>query len=127
MTLLKRTEQPACPVKVMQFGEGNFLRAFIDWMINEMNKRGKFNGMVQIVQPLEKGMGEMLNAQDGLYTLILRGVANGKVEEKREIIQCVKGCLNPYAQWAETVACACSKDPRFAAARCCDLSPCVLP
>ena len=113
MTLLKRTEQPACPVKAMQFGEGNFLRAFIDWMINEMNKQGKFNGMVQIVQPLEKGMGEMLNAQDGLYTLILRGVANGKVEEKREIIQCVKGCLNPYAQWAETVACACSKDLRF--------------
>ena len=113
MALLKRTKAIAYPVKVMQFGEGNFLRAFIDWMINEMNKQGKFNGMVQIVQPLEKGMGEMLNAQDGLYTLILRGVSNGKVEEKREIIESVKGCLNPYTQWSETVACACSKDLRF--------------
>ena len=91
MALLRRTKDTALPVKVMQFGEGNFLRAFIDWMINEMNKQGKFNGMVQLVQPLEKGMGDMINAQDGLYTLILRGVANGKVEENREIIECVKG------------------------------------
>ena len=101
------------PVRVMQFGEGNFLRAFIDWMIDKSNEAGKFNGMVQLVQPLEKGMGDMINAQDGLYTLILRGVANGKVEENREIIECVKGCLNPYSQWAETVACACGKDLRF--------------
>lgn len=113
MALLRRTKDTALPVKVMQFGEGNFLRAFIDWMINEMNKQGKFNGMVQLVQPLEKGMGDMINAQDGLYTLILRGVANGKVEENREIIECVKGCLNPYSQWAETVACACGEDLRF--------------
>ena len=53
MALLRRTKDTALPVKVMQFGEGNFLRAFIDWMINEMNKQGKFNGMVQLVQPLE--------------------------------------------------------------------------
>ena len=68
MALLKRETPANLPVKVLQFGEGNFLRAFIDWMINEMNKQGKFNGMVRLIQPLEKGMGDMINAQDGLYT-----------------------------------------------------------
>ena len=113
MDLLKRTEPVNMPVKVIQFGEGNFLRAFIDWMIHRMNKQGKFNGMVQIVQPLEQGMADMINAQDGLYTLILRGVENGKIVENKEIIECVKGCLNPYHQWLETVRAFCGKDVRF--------------
>ncbi len=113
MDLLARKKESAYPVKVMQFGEGNFLRAFIDWMIEKMNRQGKFNGMVQMVQPLEKGMGDMINAQGGLYTLILRGMSNGKVEETRQVIECVKGCLNPYTQWAETVRCACGADLRF--------------
>ena len=103
MSLLKRTEPVNMPVKVIQFGEGNFLRAFIDWMIHTMNKQGKFNGMVQIVQPLEQGMSDMINAQEGLYTLILRGVENGKIVENTEVIESVKGCLNPYHQWLETV------------------------
>ena len=62
------------PVKAMQFGEGNFLRAFIDWMIDKSNAAGKFNGMVQLVQPLPQGTADMINEQDGLYTLILRGM-----------------------------------------------------
>ncbi|MBE6404497.1 MAG: tagaturonate reductase [Lentisphaerae bacterium] len=113
MSLLKRTEPVNMPVKVIQFGEGNFLRAFIDWMINTMNKQGKFNGMVQIVQPLEQGMSDMINAQEGLYTLVLRGVENGKIVENKEVIECVKGCLNPYHQWLETVRAFCGKDVRF--------------
>ena len=65
------------PEKIVQFGEGNFLRAFIDWMINEMNKAGEFNGKAVVVQPLENGMCDMLNDQEGLYTLLLRGIDNG--------------------------------------------------
>ena len=113
MALLKRTQPVDLPVKVIQFGEGNFLRAFIDWMIHTMNKQGKFNGMVQIVQPLEQGMADMINRQEGLYTLVLRGVENGKIVEKKEIIESVKGCLNPYHQWLETVRAFCGKDLRF--------------
>ena len=113
MALLKRETPANLPVKVLQFGEGNFLRAFIDWMINEMNKQNKFNGMVRLIQPLEKGMGEMINAQDGLYTLILRGIENGKVVENRELIQSVKDCLNPYHQWNETIAAFCEDSVRF--------------
>ncbi len=113
MAMLKRTEPAKLPVKVLQFGEGNFMRAFVDWMINEMNKQGKFNGMVQLVQPLGAGLSDMINAQDGLYTLILRGISDGKTVEQHEVIESVKGCLNPYEQWAETAAFAVSEDLRF--------------
>ncbi len=113
MELLKRTSAPTLPVKVLQFGEGNFLRAFIDWMINEMNKQGKFNGLVQIVQPLPQGMGKMINDQDGLYTLIIRGVEGGKEVQKREVIESVVGCLNAYEEWAAVVEAAKNPDLRF--------------
>ncbi len=67
------------PEKVLQFGEGNFLRAFADWMIDEMNEQNLFGGKVVVVQPLPSGMVEMLNAQDGLYyTLYLRGIEKGQ-------------------------------------------------
>jgi len=66
------------PEKVIQFGEGNFLRAFVDWQFNELNKKGIFNGKVVLVQPLDKGMIDVINEQDGLYTLLLRGIQNGK-------------------------------------------------
>jgi tagaturonate reductase len=101
------------PVKVIQFGEGNFMRAFIDWMINELNAKGKFNGMVQQVQPINQGMADMINAQDGLYTLILRGMQGGKVIEQEEVITCVKGCLNPYPQWDKVIDAFCGDEVRF--------------
>lgn len=113
MNLLKRETPLNSPVKVLQFGEGNFLRAFIDWMIQEMNDKCDFNGAVQLVQPIEKGMADMLNAQDGLYTLILRGVENGKVISEKRVIECVKGCLNPASEWNEVIKAFCGDDLRF--------------
>ncbi len=113
LPLLKRKSPTTLPIKVLQFGEGNFLRAFIDWMINEMNKRGLFNGLVQLIQPLERGMGDAINAQDGLYTLVLRGYVNGEVYAKHEVIESVAGCLNPYAEWSQVVERACLPSVRF--------------
>ena len=113
MDLLKRQTPCNMPVKVVQFGEGNFLRAFIDWMIDEMNRKVGFNSSVQIIQPLEKGLCDMINAQDGLYTLILRGVADGKVVEDTRVIESVKGCLNAYTEWDKAIATFCGADLRF--------------
>ena len=113
MKLLKRENQLNAPVKVLQFGEGNFLRAFIDWMIQQMNNKCDFNGAVQLVQPIEKGMADMINDQDGLYTLILRGVENGKVISEKQIIECVKGCLNPASEWQKVTEAFCGDDLRF--------------
>ena len=61
------------PVKVMQFGEGNFLRAFVDYFFDMSNEKAGWNGKVTLVQPIAAGLTELINEQEGLYTLYLRG------------------------------------------------------
>lgn len=84
------------PVKVLQFGEGNFLRAFADWMVDLMNEKAGFNGSVQIIQPLENGMAHQLNAQDGLYHVVLNGLKNGQAQQIMRLITAVNGVIDPY-------------------------------
>jgi tagaturonate reductase len=100
--------------RVVQFGEGNFLRSFVDWMIDAMNGRGVFDGRVVVVQPIERGMVEALNAQDGLYTLILRGLQGGKVVEQRQVITAISRGIDPYRDWNGFVAVAEQPALRFA-------------
>lgn len=109
---LKVGQYKELPERVLQFGEGNFLRGFVDWMFNEMNKKGLFNGKVVLVQPIGQGMTDMLNAQDNLYTLLLRGIQSGKVVEDKEIITSVSRGLNPYSQYEEYMKCAENPDLR---------------
>ena len=87
------------PEKVLQFGEGNFLRAFADWMINKANHQGLFGGSIVLCQPIAQGLGEMINAQDGLYTLAMRGIEDGQPVEKIEQITSVSRCINPYEDY----------------------------
>ncbi len=94
------------PEKVIQFGEGNFLRGFVDWMIHQLNKRSLFQGRVVVVQPIPSGRVAELNQQDGLYTLILRGTQDGQVVDKREVIASISRGLDPYTQWQEVLKCA---------------------
>lgn len=101
------------PERIIQFGEGNFLRAFVDWMVDEMNKQDLFNGKVVIVQPIEQGMIPVLNEQDGLYTLLLRGVQDGQVVEKKQIVTSVSRGINPYTHWKDFLNCASNPDLRF--------------
>ncbi|KHD37554.1 altronate oxidoreductase [Clostridium acetobutylicum] len=89
------------PEKILQFGEGNFLRAFVDWQVDRMNKAADFNAGVVIVQPLEQGLVDMLNEQDGLYTLYLQGLKEGKAVKEHSVIDCVTRGLNPYTQYEE--------------------------
>ena len=101
------------PEKVIQFGEGNFLRAFVTWMINALNANDLFNGRVVITQPLNAGLADMINGQDGLYTLLMRGLEDGTAKEEREIITCVSRCLNPYSQWNDLLDCARNPEIRY--------------
>lgn len=94
------------PERVIQFGEGNFLRAFVDWMFHQLNKKQRFNGRVVLVQPIAEGLADKINEQDGLYTLFLRGLQDGKTIEQKEIISSVSRCINPYTQWDEYLKCA---------------------
>lgn len=87
------------PEKVLQFGEGNFLRAFVDWMIDKANRDGSYHGSIVLCQPIEKGLKDMINAQDGVYTLIMRGAENGQPVEKTEVITSVSRCISPYEDY----------------------------
>ncbi|VAV83370.1 Altronate oxidoreductase, partial [hydrothermal vent metagenome] len=87
------------PIKIIQFGEGNFLRAFVDYAIQHLNNKLNFNAGIAVVQPIENGMINMLNEQDGLYTLFLKGIKNDvKIQEKELITNIVEG-INPYTNF----------------------------
>jgi tagaturonate reductase len=98
MQLSKKTykQYQEYPEKVIQFGEGNFLRCFVDWMFHQLNKKAGFNGSVVVVQPIDKGMVNLLNEQDGLYTIYLRGLKNGKSESTHEVIDVISRGINAY-------------------------------
>lgn len=94
------------PVKILQFGEGNFMRAFVDWQIQQMNKQGLFNGDVAVVQPINHGLGEMLSEQDYLYTVILEGLLDGELVETSEVITVIDRVVNPYSQYDDYLSLA---------------------
>ncbi len=105
------------PERVLQFGEGNFLRAFVDYFIDMMNERANFNSKVVLVQPISGGdmIRNFINEQEGLYTLFLRGNENGvKINDKR-VISSVSRCLNPYSDYDTYMDCAKNPDLRFIA------------
>lgn len=110
---LTTAEAAKRPIKVVQFGEGNFLRAFVDWIIQQLNNAGKFNGNVVIVQPLPFGRVKELNEQDRLYTVILEGLKNGKEVQSREIIDSIGAALNVYEDWEGYLALADNPDLRI--------------
>ncbi len=88
----------SAPEKVLQFGEGNFLRAFTDYWFDVSNEKAGFNGKCVLVQPIAAGLADLINAQEGLYTLYLRGSENGQRIDRKRVISSVSRCLNPYTE-----------------------------
>jgi tagaturonate reductase len=115
MKLLNRTIVCAhkYPERVIQFGEGNFLRAFVDWIIYNMNEKVDFNSSVVVVQPIENGMIDELNAQEGLYHLNMQGLENGKQVDTIQLIDVISRGLNPYTQFHEYLKLAENPEMRF--------------
>ena len=95
--------------KVIQFGEGGFLRGFADWMLQIVNEKTDFNGGVTVVQPIENGMCDMLSAQNCVYTHVCRGVEGVDIKKVDVISRCVK----PYDDFDAYMALAENKDYRF--------------
>ena len=111
MERLNRTTAQAAryPDKVIQFGEGNFLRAFVDWIIWKMDKSAGFNGGVVVVQPIEKGMVDALNEQDGLYHLNLQGIDKGQAVDSIDLVDVINRGINPYRDFGSYLSLA--EDP----------------
>ena len=84
------------PERVLQFGEGNFLRAFADYWFDMANEKAGWNGKCVLVQPIAQGLTQLINRQEGLYTLYLRGRQNGEKVDAQRVISSVSRCLNPY-------------------------------
>ncbi|MBN2166138.1 MAG: tagaturonate reductase [Marinilabiliaceae bacterium] len=101
------------PERIIQFGEGNFLRAFVDWMVQEMNDKTDFNSSVVVVQPIDKGMVDMLNDQDGLYTLVSKGLKNGEAVKESQLIKSISRGINPYTQYEDYLKLAENPQMRF--------------
>ncbi len=95
--------------KIIQFGEGGFLRGFADWMLQLVNEKTDFSGSVTVVQPIEQGQCKALEAQNFRYTHICRGVEG--VEEKE--IDVISSCVNPYEDFNEYLKLAENPDFRF--------------
>lgn len=101
------------PERVIQFGEGNFLRAFVDWIISNMNEKTDFNASVVVVQPIKNGMVDVLNSQDGLYHVNLQGLDKGEVVNSFRMIDVISRALNPYTDFETFMALAEQPDIRF--------------
>ena len=95
--------------KIIQFGEGGFLRGFADWMLQIVNEKTDFDAGVAVVQPIKEGMCDTLNAQGCVYTHICRGAEGVDVRKISVISRCVK----PYDSFGEYLALADNPDFRF--------------
>lgn len=99
--------------KIIQFGEGNFLRAFIEWIIWKTNQKTDFNASVVVVQPIDRGMVDMLNEQDCLYHLNLQGLMNGEPVDSVDLIDVISRGINPYADFQAYMKLAEQPEMRF--------------
>ena len=97
------------PEKIIQFGEGGFLRGFADWMLQIINENTDFDGKAVVVQPIEKGMCDILTAQNCEYTHICRGLEGVNVKKINVISRCVK----PYDDFDAYISLAENPDFRF--------------
>ncbi|MEM1484336.1 tagaturonate reductase [Oscillospiraceae bacterium PP1C4] len=103
------------PERVLQFGEGNFLRAFVDYFIDVANEKCGFDAKVVLVQPIGLGRSKEINEQEGLYTLYLRGFENGRQVNDKRVISSVSRCINPYEDYDAVLKCAYNPDLRYIA------------
>ena len=102
-------KKPNRPEKVIQFGEGGFLRGFADWMLQALNEKTDFCGSVVVVQPIKQGMCDMLTEQDCMYTHIIRGAEGVDTT----LVDVISRCVKPYDNFEEYLALADNPDMRF--------------
>jgi tagaturonate reductase len=118
MQALKRSAPYALPIKILQFGQGNFMRGFFDWQIDLLNERSGLNAGVVIVRPrgakAGTGSAPLLDTQDGLFTVLVRGLdERGQPVKAYRTVECVQREIDPGTSYADYLALAASPDLRF--------------
>lgn len=109
---LNRANYPAQerPIRILQFGAGNFMRAFVDWILQDLNRNGIMNAGAVVVQPTPNGRAKELAQQDGLYTVLLEGIENGGHVQKHEVIDVLQDFVVPYTEYEKFLSYARSED-----------------
>ena len=110
---LTSSEAARRPIKIIQFGEGNFLKGFVEWIVQQLNNKGVFGGNVAVVQPRENGRVQTLEEQEGLYTVILEGLQDGQPVRSHELIDSIGKTVNPYRDWEGFLALADDPDTQI--------------
>lgn len=98
---------------VIQFGEGNFLRGFIDSFLDTMKKKGFYDGKAVVIQPRAGGKCALLSAQDCKYNLYLRGIEKGEIKTEHSLIESVSRAIDPYKSYGDFISLADNEDFRF--------------
>ena len=93
------------PVRILQFGEGNFLRAFVDYAVDVANEENGFDGSVAVVMP-RSGKTDRYSKQNDIYTVCLRGQQNGKVCKENRVITSVKTVISARDEYDAFMALA---------------------
>lgn len=109
----QKTGKTERPVKVLQFGEGNFLRAFVDYMIDIANEQGKFDGDIVLVKPIEFGNLDPFHDQESQYTVQLRGIVDGEPQKISRIVTSVTDVVDAYGEYEKYAAFAKLDSLRF--------------
>jgi tagaturonate reductase len=107
------TSVPSWPVRVVQFGAGNFLRAFADWMIDHLNERAGFDGSVVAVKLRPQGSYLALEHQDGLFHVIVRGLRDGNKLTETRLVRVISGAVNPHVDYGAFLELAKLPELRF--------------
>lgn len=89
------------PIRVVQFGEGNFLRGFVDYMIDIANESGKFDGDIVLIKPIEFGSLDMFHEQDCQYTVSLRGIVDGEAKVQNRVVTAVADAVDTYQEYGK--------------------------
>ncbi len=106
----RAAELTSLPEKVLQFGTGVFLRAFVDYFIDQANRKSQFNGRVVMVASTKSGRVDSINSQDGLYTVLVQGIEKGETIDNTVIISSVSRAIAASDQWEEVLDIARSED-----------------
>jgi tagaturonate reductase len=103
---LPRPELLELPERAVQFGTGALLRGLVDYVVDEANRRGCFNGRIVAVSSTASGRDRRINEQDGLFTLVTRGLENGSAREARRVVASVSRALSAATEWEQVLALA---------------------
>lgn len=108
-----KDQVPPLPIKILQFGGGNFLRAFVDWMVQILNEEANFNAGIAIIKPTKNGDYQDLKNQGGLFNVVLDGIKNGEQVQEVKLINCIGSIINPYTEWEQYIELAKNPTLRF--------------